>query len=295
MSEDGHVGCHHHAAQGRLGVAFALNFTFALVELVGAWLTSSTAIAADALHDLGDSFSLAFAWWMEGLAGRPPTERFTYGFRRLSLVGAFANAAVLLVGGAIVLAESGPRLWAPEQPHAEGMVGLAVLGVLVNGAAVLRLRGGESLSERVATWHLLEDLLGWVAVLIASVVMVFVDVPILDPLLAIAIILWVGANALRYLARALWLFLQAVPPGVDLEALRAVAREEAGVLSLEHLHVWSQEGQNHVLTGTLRVDCVTIGEGVALRDRVKARLREAGIGHATLELSIGEAPDCCGR
>ena len=143
-----HGHAHHHGASGRLGAAFALNVAFTVIELVGAWLTNSTAIAADALHDLGDSLSLGFAWFLERRAGSAPAHPYTYGLRRLSLVGALINALVLLIGGAVILTETLPRLLDPPDPHAPGMLGLAVLGVAINGAAALRVRGGDTLNER---------------------------------------------------------------------------------------------------------------------------------------------------
>lgn len=282
MSHDHHS---HAGAGGRLGLAFGLNVSFTIIELIGAWYTSSTAIAADALHDLGDSLSLAFAWGMQGVSGKAPTQTYTYGFKRLSLVGALVNAIVLLVGGAIVLREAVPRLWDPGQPDAAGMLGLAVLGVLVNGAAVLRVRSGQSLNERIVTWHLLEDVLGWVAVLIVSLVMLFVDVPILDPLLSLAVTAWVGFNAARNLKKTVDVFLQAVPDDVDLEGLQTAASEVSDVVALRHVHVWSQEGEHHVLTGSLVVDCTSLDRALEVRERVRQRLQDAGVEHVTLELT----------
>ncbi|MCA9571006.1 MAG: cation transporter [Myxococcales bacterium] len=282
----GHGLHHHHHASGRIGVAFALNLSFTLIELVGAWLTNSTAIAADAVHDLGDSLALAFAWGMEGVSGRRPTKAYTYGFRRLSLVGALVNVVVLLVGSVLVLVESVPRLFDPPVPDARGMLALAVLGVAVNGAAVWRLRSGSTLNERVITWHLLEDVLGWLAVLVVSVVMLFAHVPVLDPLLSVLIAVWIGVNAFRNLLRTVDVFLQAVPGEVDLDALRARARSVAGVRELRHVHVWSQEGEHHVLTGQLLVEGEDLREALALRDRVRQALEQEGIDHVTLELAV---------
>jgi len=279
-----HHGHDHGEAGKNLGLAFGLNVTFTLIELVGAWFTNSTAIAADALHDLGDSLSLAFAWGMQGLSGSKPTRTYTYGFKRLSLVGAMVNAMVLLAGGLVVLTESVPRLWDPGHPDAKGMLALAILGVVVNGAAVLRVRHGSSLNEQVVTWHLLEDVFGWVAVLVVSVVMLFADVPILDPLLSVLITVWVGFNAARNLKRTIDVFLQAVPDGVDVDALCATARGVEGVVDLRHVHVWSQEGEHHVLTGNLVLDCVTLEQAESIRDRVGHELEDAGIGHVTLEV-----------
>jgi len=285
----GHDHGHSHgSAGGRLGLAFALNVSFTVIELVGAWLTNSTAIAADAVHDLGDSLALAFAWGMQGLSGRKPTSSFSYGFKRLSLVGALVNAIVLLVGGAIVLTEAIPRLWNPGQPDAQGMLLLAILGVLVNGAAVLRVRAGSSLNEQVVTWHLLEDVFGWVAVLVVSIVMLFVEVPVLDPLLSIVITLWVGWNAGRNLKRTVAVFLQAVPDDIELDALQEAVLAVDGVVDLKHVHVWSQEGEHHVLTGHLVVTGTTLAEAASIRDAVRAVLLEAGITHSTLEV-VGRA------
>ena len=281
----------HSDANGRLGLAFGLNVAFTVIELVGAWYTSSTAIAADALHDLGDSLSLAFAWGMQGVSGRGPTPTFTYGFRRLSLVGALVNAIVLLVGGAIVLREAIPRLWDPGQPDAAGMLGLAVLGVLVNGAAVLRVRSGKSLNERVVTLHLLEDVLGWVAVLIVSVVMLFAKLPVLDPLLSLAVTAWVGVNALRNLKKTVDVFLQAVPDDIDVEELKRSAREVEGVAELRHVHVWSLEGEHHVLTGTLVVACDTLDGALDAHARVRERLEGEGVEHVTMEITTADRDD----
>ncbi len=281
----GHGHDHSHGtAGGRLGLAFALNVAFTLVELVGAWFTNSTAIAADAVHDLGDSMALAFAWGMQGLSGQKPTSSFSYGFKRLSLVGALVNAIVLLVGGAIVLTESIPRLWSPGEPDAQGMLLLAILGVVVNGAAVLRVRAGSSLNEQVVTWHLLEDVFGWVAVLVVSVVMLFVNAPVLDPILSVAITLWVGWNAAKNLKRTISVFLQAVPDDIELEALQEAVRAIEGVVDLKHVHVWSQEGEHHVLTGHLVIDGSTLAEAAVIRDAVRSVLHDAGIEHSTLEV-----------
>jgi len=292
----GHDHKHHHheeTAGGRLGLVFALNLAFTVVELVGAWLTNSTAIAADALHDLGDSLALAFAWGMQGASNRTADDGFTYGYRRLSLAGATVNAVVLLVGGMIVLAESIPRLLDPPTPNAQGMLALAVLGVAVNGAAALRVGKGKSLNERVVRLHLLEDVLGWVAVLVVSLVMLVVELPILDPLLCIGITLWVGWNAARNLRSTLKLFLQGAPEDLDGPTVCAQAADLPGVVSLQHVHLWSLDGQHHVLTADLVVEPMELERALELRDRIAERLRDAGISHVTLALATGETSGSC--
>jgi|GEM_PF-19501 len=296
-----HHHAHSHAHPGNagrsLGLAFFLNFSFTIIELAGAWWTGSAAIAADALHDLGDSIALAFAWAMQGLADRPAPERYSYGLRRLSLVAAFVNALVLLVGGAIVLVESVPRLWDPGEPDAGGMLALALLGVVVNGAAVLRVRGGKSLNERVVSLHLLEDVLGWVAVLIVSCVMLVVEVPVLDPLLAILITLWVARSAAGNLRKTLVVFLQGTPHDVEPDDLVAAAEAVEGVVALRHVHVWSLEGEHHVLTGHLVVESEDFAQGAQVREQVREVLAGLDVKHSTLELATPDnlpasAADC---
>ncbi|WP_370259740.1 cation diffusion facilitator family transporter, partial [Idiomarina sp.] len=210
----GHHHNHDHSKDmpsNRLGWAFVLNFVFTIIEFIGGFLTNSTAILADAVHDLGDSLSLGLAWVLNKLGKKQANQHFTYGYKRLNLAGAFINAVVLIAGSAWVLVEAIPRLWNPQMPIADGMIALAVVGITVNGFAAYKLSEGKTLNERVINWHLLEDVLGWVAVLIVGIVLLFVDWPILDPILSIGFTLFILVNVLRNLWATLKLFIQATP------------------------------------------------------------------------------------
>ena len=153
----------HHSESSNIALAFWLNFGFALIEIVGGILTNSVAIIADAIHDLGDSLAIGFAWFASKIATRQPTQKYSYGYRRWSLLSALISGLILLIGSGWVLSEAIPRLWQPQLPHTGGMFVLAIFGIAVNGAAVLRLRRGKTQNEKVLSWHLLEDVLGWVA------------------------------------------------------------------------------------------------------------------------------------
>lgn len=159
MSDHNHT--HAHSASNRIGWAFFLNVTFTIIELIGGWLTNSTAIMADAVHDLGDSISIGLAWLLNRLGNKPSDNAFTYGYQRFSLLGALINGFVLIAGSIWVLSMAVPRLFEPQQPHAVGMFWLALLGIAVNGYAAFKLSRGKTLNERVLNWHLLEDVLGW--------------------------------------------------------------------------------------------------------------------------------------
>lgn len=287
-----HHAHHHHAsdeASKRLGWVFFLNLGFTVIEFIGGWLTNSTAIMADAVHDLGDSLSIGSAWLLNRLGNKAADTRFTYGYKRLSLLGALINGVVLIVGSLWVLSTALPRLADPVMPHTEGMLVLAVLGVAVNGYAAYRLSGGTTLNERVLNWHLLEDVLGWVAVLIIALVMQFVDWPILDPLLSIGFTLFILFNVVRTLWTTGQLFTQAVPEPDLLEQIHAVLAEVSGVRELHHVHLWSLDGTHHVLTAHIVVDDEQI---LSQYDLLKCRLRIAlqpfDLAHTTLEIELAD-------
>ncbi len=126
-----------------LRLVFLLNLGFTLLELVGGVWTNSLAIISGAVHDLGDSFSLGLAWYLDKYAEKGRDYRYSYGYRRFSLLGALATTLVITAGSLFVLAEAVPRLMKPEHSNAEGMALFAVAGIIVNGLAVLRVKGGK--------------------------------------------------------------------------------------------------------------------------------------------------------
>ena len=139
-----HNHTHHNEDVKNIRVAFFLNLLFTVIEIVGGILTNSVAILSDAVHDLGDSFSLGLSCYFQKIAKRPRTRNYTYGYKRFSLLGAVINSVILTVGSVLILMNAIPRLFNPQQPDVKGMLLLAVLGVVVNGAAVLKLRKGRS-------------------------------------------------------------------------------------------------------------------------------------------------------
>jgi len=283
---------HQHEHHSGLRSAFFINLLFTLIEIAGGLATNSLAILADAAHDLGDSISLGMAWILDHLSHQEGDERYSYGYRRFSLLGALMNALILFGGSLFILSKAIPRLIQPEPFDARGMLLLAVLGVVVNGWAVLRLRGDGSLNARVAALHLLEDVLGWVAVLLVSLVLQFVDVPILDPILSIAITSVVLFRALSFLRQTLAVFLQAVPPDMNIDDINTLLREVPGVCSVHHTHLWSLDGEQHVLTTHVVLeDDSSREEAASVKTAIKDVLRSYQLSHITVELEFGEG-DC---
>ncbi len=279
-----HDHSHQHAISNRIGWAFVLNFCFTIIEFVGGWLTNSTAIMADAVHDLGDTLSIGMGWVLGRLSSTKASSEFTYGYYRLSLLSALINALVLVAGSIWVLTEAIPRLAAPLMPHTQGMFGLAVLGVVVNGFAAYKLSRGKTLNERVLNWHLLEDVLGWLAVLIVSIVLMFVDWPILDPLLSIAFTLFILFNVIRNLTQTLKIFLQAVPDKSLREAIYQKLISIPHIAEVHYLHLWSLDGERHVLTAHLVLDTPLSAEMQnSIKQDLKQSLEDFNLAHTTFE------------
>jgi len=280
------------APSGGIRLAFLLNLAFTLIEIAGGLWTNSVAILSDAVHDLGDSLSLGLAWFLDHYSQRDRDRRFSYGYRRFSLLGALFTAFVLFAGSFFVLSEALPRLLRPEPANAAGMAGFAIAGILANGAAVLRLRGSRSLNARVVLLHLLEDVLGWLSVLIVAVILLFTDLYLLDPLLSLLITCYVLFNVFRNLRETVQLFLQGVPAGINLDALEKELVEVDGVRSVHHTHVWSLDGEHHVLTAHVVVDeSADRVRAVQVKKTIKEHLRKYELSHLTIEIEFGQL-DC---
>ena len=276
---------HSHSSE-KIGWAFFLNFGFTIIEFIGGWLTNSTAIMADAVHDLGDTLSIGSAWLLNKLGTKSATKEFTYGYRRLSLLGALINGIVLIVGSAWILYEAVPRLSNPEMPETEGMIALAILGVLVNGFAAFKLQGGKSLNEKVLNWHLLEDVLGWVAVLIVAIIMQFKEWPVLDPILSIGFTLFILFNVIRNLISTVKLFFQASPDNRLLQNVTDKLLELDAVSELHHLHIWSLDGDHHVATVHVVSQFESKAEYLKLKESVSNALQEFELSHTTIEIEL---------
>lgn len=280
---------HKHDNASGVKTAFFLNLGFTVFEIIGGLWTNSLAIISDALHDLGDSFSLGLTWRLEKLAEKGRTKRYSYGYRRFSLLGAVTNAVVLIGGSLFVLSEAIPRLVQPEHSNAPGMALFALVGVAVNGVAALRLKHGQKLSAQVVAWHLLEDVLGWIAILIVSVTLLFTDIHILDPILSILITLYVLYNAMRNLRKASALFLQAIPEEIDVDEIEQNLLAHEKVRSTHHTHIWSLDGEHHVLTTHVVMDPGATREDVLqVKDSIKALAGKVNLEHITVEIEYGD-------
>ena len=276
---------HQHADLGNIRLAFFLNLFFTILEIFGGLWTNSLAILADAIHDLGDSFALGSAWFLERLSMKKGDVLYSYGYRRFSLLGALISATVLIAGSLFILLHAVPRIFHPQHSYAPGMFLFAVIGIAVNGAAALRLKGSTGINAKMVAWHLLEDVLGWAAVLAVSLILLFRDIPFLDPLLSCLITAYVLFNVLKNLGRTFGVFMQGVPAGTDIEAIEESLRSIEHVMGTHHTHIWSLDGTHHVLTTHVVVDNeVTRDDILKIKGHIRAILDSHDMIHSTVEI-----------
>ena len=260
-------------------IAFVLNLAFAVFEFVGGIFTGSVAIVSDAVHDIGDAVSIGLSFFFEKKSKKQPDEKYTYGYARYSVVGSVITTLILLFGSVMVIYNAVLRAISPVEINYDGMIVFAVVGVCVNLGAAFFTREEGSLNQKAVNLHMLEDVLGWLVVLVGAVVMRFTDLAIIDPIMSIGVAIFILVNAIRNLKEAVDLFLEKAPCGVDVHEIKEHLCALEGVLDVHHVHAWSMDGQSNYAT----MHVVANGDPHEIKERIREELKEHGIGHATLE------------
>lgn len=268
-------------------IAFFLNLTFSIFEFFGGLFTGSVAIISDSVHDIGDAASIGVSYFLEKKSRRQPDERFTYGYVRYSVLGGVVTTLILIIGSILVAYNAIKRIVDPSEINYNGMIVFAIVGVCVNFCAALFTRDGDSLNQKAVNLHMIEDILGWLVVLIGAIIMRFTDFSIIDPLMSLGVALFIFINAIKNLKEAVDLFLEKTPANVNISKIKEHLCEIDGVIDIHHLHIWSIDGQNNYAT----MHVVTVGDTHKIKQTVREELAEHGIGHVTLELEA-EGEDC---
>ena len=292
------MGSHHHhhhshsSAGKNLLLAFVLNFIFCIVEFIGGYLTNSIAITSDALHDLGDSIALLFAYFSEKLSLKHPDKKFTYGYRRFSVISALINGFILLVGSSYIIYESVLRIGDPEPVAPQGMLALGILGVVVNGYAAFKLSKGDGLNQKMVMYHLLEDLMGWGAVIIVSIVLHFYPWYFLDSILSILISLIILKGVYKNFLKVGSILLQKFPHDLEMEKIVAAVMKLEHVIDLHAVRGWSIDDLNHTLSFHVVVPNNTMIEQLdVLKARIKKLLTQHNVKYSSIEFE-GEKYKC---
>ena len=269
-------------------VAFILNLGFSIFEFIGGTITNSVAIISDSIHDIGDAMSIGLSFFLEKKSKKKPDNKYTYGYARYSVIGSLITTIILIIGSILVVLSSIKRIINPVNINYNGMIIFAVIGVIVNFLAAYFTKSGNSLNQKAVNLHMLEDVLGWIVVLVGAIIMGFTDIKIIDPILSILVALFIFINALKNLKLIVDLFLEKTPKGINIDEIKEHILKIKGVKDVHHIHVWSLDGYNNYAT----IHIVSNDKNNDIKKLVKEELKEKGINHTTIEFEkIGE--ECC--
>lgn len=261
-------------------IAFVLNLSFSILEFLGGLFTNSVAILSDSVHDLSDALSIGISYFLERKSKKKADKKYTYGYVRYSVLGGVITTTILLVGSLLVIINATKRIFHPMIVNYHGMIIIAIIGVILNFIAAYVTREGDSINQKSVNLHMLEDVLGWIIVLIGAIIMNFTDIGVIDSIMSIGVSIFILIHALRTLKKILDLFLEKTPMDVDIDELTKHLLTIKGVIDIHHIHVWSIDGYNNYATMHIVTKEKDIKE---LKKMIRAELMEHNICHAILE------------
>lgn len=261
-------------------IAFILNLSFSVFEIIGGFFTGSVAIISDAIHDLGDAASIGISYFLEKKSKKQPDNTYTYGYTRYSVLGSVITTVILLVGSILVIINAIKRLINPIPINYNGMIIFAVVGASINFIAAYFTKDGDSLNQKAVNLHMLEDVLGWIVVLIGAIIMRFTDISVIDSLMSMGVAIFILINASKNLKEVLDLFLEKTPNNISIDEIKNHICQIDGVIDAHHIHVWSMDGHHNYATMHIVAD----ENSHTIKDKIREELKEHGIGHATLEI-----------
>ncbi len=289
-SHHDHGHAHHviDSADGRRRVAIAavLIFSFMIAEVVGGLISGSLALLADAAHMLTDAGALALAWVGFKLADRPADQTRSFGWARFKVLAAFVNGLTLIVLAAWIVVEAVQRLLEPQEVMGSLLLGVAILGLVVNLIAFRILHGGdqEDLNMRAALWHVVGDLLGSVAAIAAALVIMSTGWMPIDPILSVLVALIILVGGIRVVRSTAHILIEGVPPGLTIDAIKTdLETQLKDAARVDHIHAWALNESKTLVTLDVEAGAGACVE--SLRRDVKARLKEKfQIDHVTVEI-----------
>ena len=266
--------------QKNILIAFILNMSFSIFEFWGGIFTNSVAILSDSIHDLGDALSIGISYFLEKKSKKKVDKKYTYGYIRYSVLGGVITTTILLIGSILVIINATKRIINPVEVDYSKMILFAVVGVVLNFFAAYVTKEGDSINQKAVNLHMLEDVLGWIVVLIGAIIMNFTDIRIIDPLMSIGVATFIFINALKNLKNVLDLFLEKTPNDIDIDELKEHLLKIKDVDDIHHIHVWSIDGFNNYATMHIVTKSKNIKE---IKKELREELSEHNICHSILE------------
>ena len=263
-------------------LAFFLNLSFAIVEFIAGGIFGSSAVLADSVHDFGDAIAIGISALLESISNRKEDSHYTLGYKRFSLLGAMVTAVILMTGSGMVLLENLTKLFHPQPVNEEGLLWLGFIAISVNVLASLVIRKEETKNESILSLHFLEDTLGWGAVILMAIVLRFTDWYILDPLLSLAISIFILSKAIPRFWSTLKIFLDAVPEGVDIQKIKKDLAELDHVASINQLNLWTMDGLEK--NAIVHVCLEHVKHMEVCKESIRNLLQERGFQNVTIEV-----------
>lgn len=261
-------------------IAFILNLSFSIFEFIGGIFTNSVAILSDSIHDIGDALSIGISYFLEKKSKKSADNKHTYGYIRYSVLGGVITTIILMVGSILVIYQAIGRILNPVEVNYSGMIIFAILGFIINLLAAFFTKEGDSINQKAVNLHMLEDVLGWAIVLAGAIIMNFTDISIIDPIMSIAVALFIFVSTIKNLKTVLDIFLEKTPKNIDIDELKEDLLKIDGVNNIHHIHVWSIDGINNYAT----MHIVTKNKDIKLvKQEIRKRLEEYEIVHSILE------------
>lgn len=263
-------------------LAFFLNLSYAIVEFIAGGIFGSSAVLADSVHDLGDAIAIGISAFLESISNREEDSHYTLGYKRFSLLGAMVTAVILMTGSVLVILENITKLFHPQPVNDEGILWLGIIAVSINVLASLVIRKGQTHNESILSLHFLEDTLGWVAVILMAIVLRFTDWYILDPLLSLAISIFILSKAIPRFWSTLKIFLDAVPEGVDIQKIKKNLAELDHVASINQLNLWTMDGLEK--NAIVHVCLENADHMEVCKESIRTLLKDCGFQNVTIEV-----------
>lgn len=263
-------------------VAFFLNLSYAIVEFIAGGIFGSSAVLADSVHDLGDAIAIGISAFLETISNREEDSHYTLGYKRFSLLGAMVTAVILMTGSVLVILENIAKIFHPQPVNDEGILWLGIIAITINVLASLVIRKGQTKNESILSLHFLEDTLGWVTVILMAIVLRFTDWYILDPLLSLAISLFILSKAIPRFWSTIKIFLDAVPEGVDIQKIKSDLEQLDHVSSVNQLNLWTMDGLEK--NAIIHVCLEHVKHMEVCKESIRTILKDCGFQNITIEV-----------
>lgn len=266
-------------------IAFLLNLLFSIIELLGGFFTNSISIISDSVHDLGDAISIGIAAILEKKSHKEPDKKYTFGYLRYSLLGALLTSVILLVGSIVVIYNAIPRLINPTIVNYNGMLILAIIGIIINGFATLKTSHSHNLNEKSVSLHMLEDVLGWAVVLVGSFIIKLTGWYIIDPILSLLMTIFILLHIYKNIIEIFNIFLEKIPENIDLDNLKEELGKIENVEDIHHIHIWTMDNLHNYVTLHARINSNVQNKDMEeVKNRIRAELKKYDLEHSTIEI-----------